>query len=1087
MPAVSTGAKDLYLATSLGDLNKKAEFKPEKASTRHYVQSACKMFKAAEECRLDRDEEKAYVLYMRYLAVYDVIKKRPDFRQQQDYYLSMLGPSSFKKSIEEAEKLSDSLKLRYEEAEVRKKLEEREKQEERRKREEKQEKDVGRTVSKGPADSTKDNTKVKAEQNEAKHVPSKAAVPMGGISPEKLYSMMVDPSLSVIVMDARSQRDFEESRIQVPAQACVSVPEEAISPGITVNQIEVKLPESSKELWKRRGFVDYIVLLDWSSSVTDLKLGTTLQSLKDALYKWDSTTILRSEPMVLEGGYESWLLFYPMYTTNAKVKPPRQQALSTMPQLNFSYPSLEDPKPPVVVAQPQQPVQVNGRPADEAPPLEPAAPEPSTVALHPDTLDGPGPGPGPAGSTETKRATPSAQTGPTVKSTPQFDRTTKPSVKVSDGSRPSSAPSQQPQNGPVMPQPNRSVKPTFGPSSQLSEEELSQIHAEAASVGDKARREMEQRKRAQEEVEQQEEEEWRRRQEKEEAEKRRQEEEAAAVKAAALVAAAEEEERRKRRQERGKLERKRAEEEEDKVGEQRGGALGYRAQNGEPPHPNSVSLDSHVPNNVVNEIKREPLTRARSEEMGRTVPGLPIGWMKFLDTVTGTYRYYHSPTNRVHLYPPEVSVPQTPPSTPKQQQKPAAQPKVPEVEREREQSKLKRSYSSPDITQELHEEPPRKPAPIPTINRDTKPITANTYAKVEIARPSAAKIRSLNPTFGGLGPALTGLRNLGNTCYMNSVLQCLCNTPVMADYFNKNGYQEDINRANILGHKGEVAEEFGVIMKALWSGQYKCITPRDFKNTIGKINDQFSSYEQQDSQELLLFLMDGLHEDLNKADNRKRYKEEANDHLDDVRAAELAWSKHKLLNASIIVSLFQGQFKSTVQCLTCHRKSRTFEAFMYLSLPLASTNKCSLQDCLKLFSKEEKLTDANKVFCRHCKAHRDSTKKLEIWKVPPILLVHLKRFSYEGRWKQKLQTTVDFPLECLDLSQYVIGPKPSQKGYNLFGVSNHYGGLDGGHYTAYCRNHPKQRWFKFDDHEVSDLSPSSIKSSAAYILFYSSL
>lgn len=80
-----------------------------------------------------------------------------------------------------------------------------------------------------------------------------------------------------------------------------------------------------------------------------------------------------------------------------------------------------------------------------------------------------------------------------------------------------------------------------------------------------------------------------------------------------------------------------------------------------------------------------------------------------------------------------------------------------------------------------------------------------------------------------------------------------------------------------------------------------------------------------------------------KADNRKRYKEEENDHLDDQTAADLAWSKHKLLNESIIVALFQGQFKSTVQCLTCHRKSRTFETFMYLSLPLASTSKCSLQ------------------------------------------------------------------------------------------------------------------------------------------------
>lgn len=76
-----------------------------------------------------------------------------------------------------------------------------------------------------------------------------------------------------------------------------------------------------------------------------------------------------------------------------------------------------------------------------------------------------------------------------------------------------------------------------------------------------------------------------------------------------------------------------------------------------------------------------------------------------------------------------------------------------------------------------------------------------------------------------------------------------------------------MQRSNLLGHKGEVAEEFGIIMKALWTGQYRYISPKDFKITIGKINDQFAGYSQQDSQELLLFLMDGLHEDLNKVRN----------------------------------------------------------------------------------------------------------------------------------------------------------------------------------------------------------------------------
>uniref|UniRef100_A0AAY4DYF2 Ubiquitin carboxyl-terminal hydrolase n=1 Tax=Denticeps clupeoides TaxID=299321 RepID=A0AAY4DYF2_9TELE len=954
MPAVSNGAKELYLSTSLGDLNKS------------YVQSACKIFKAAEECRLDRDEEKAYVLYMKYLTVYDLIKKRPDFKQQQEYFLALLGPTSIRKALEEAEKLSESLKLRYEEVEVRKRLEEREKQEAKQQREKASEKEEGRASSKGTAE------------------PKKETVPAGGITAEKLFHMIMDPNMNIIIMDARSHRDFEESQMKIPRSNCISVPEEAITPGITVNQIEVKLPEASTAQWKCRGHVDYVILLDWCSTMSDLKLGTTLQSLKDALFKWDSTTILRSEPMVLEGGYENWLLFYPMYTTNAKVKPPKQPSSTTIPPLNFSYPSLEEPKPPVP-PQPELSVQVNGRFAEDDVPEEPALPQ-----SKPEGPETPVSTPLMAVTESTKKAAAFQ-----VKPIPQFDRTKKPSVKISDAAR---TPIDQTdaQNGPVVP--DRSVKPQ-----QLK------------------------------------------------GEKKKEEEE---------------------------LERQKAEEEDQRTGEENV-KKGPKNQNAEM-QPKSVSLDSPLPNTIVSEMKREPLTRARSEEMGRSVPGLPDGWMKFLDTVTGTYRYYHSPTNQVHLYPPEVNVPQTPPATP-QKQKPA---RAPEADRDREQSKLKRSYSSPDITQDLRDESQRKPSPVPTINRETKYVV---YNKVEISRPSAAKIRSLNPVFGGLGASLTGLRNLGNTCYMNSVLQCLCNTPAMADYFNKNYYQEDINRSNILGHKGEVAEEFGVIMKALWSGLYKCISPRDFKITIGKINDQFACYDQQDSQELLLFLMDGLHEDLNKADNRKRYKEEPNDHLDDMKAADLAWSKHKLLNESIIVALFQGQFKSTVQCLTCHRKSRTFETFMYLSLPLASTNKCSLQDCLKLFSKEEKLTDNNKVFCRHCKAHRDSTKKLEIWKIPPILLVHLKRFSYEGRWKQKLQTSVDFPLEGLDLIQYVIGPKQSVKKYNLFAVSNHYGGLDGGHYTAYCKNTPKQRWYKFDDHEVSEISTTSVKSSAAYIFFYSSL
>ncbi|KAM4749522.1 ubiquitin carboxyl-terminal hydrolase 8 [Rhinophrynus dorsalis] len=1049
MPTVSALPKDLYLSSSLSDLTKKAEVKPDKTSTKSYVSSACKIFQKAEECRLEGDEEKAYVLYMKYLFVFELIKKRSDFKQNQDYFKSLLGPSTIVKSIEEAEKLSESLKNRYEEAEVRKRLEERERQEEQKKLE------GNLRPKETPEDvlSHRENNELNGEKKvflTKKEIPTN--VPHGAITPEKLFTMMDDQNISVIIMDARSAQDFQESHIQ----SSISVPQEAISPGYTASKIETNLPDASKDVWNKRGHVDYIILLDWFSSVNDLKIGTTLQSLKDALFKWESKTILRSEPFVLEGGYENWLLCYPMFTTNGKVPIPkkgRNEPVSL--SLNFSYPSLEEPPVPLssdnVEPPPVHMNEMNNEGTVSAIKVDQTE-QPVTVT-HEDE---------PALQVQVQDSVKVIQPPNSVKLIPHIDRTKKPSMKISDSPSKLKNEAKEIQTiKNVITVPDRSTKPSLDSKSVKAE-----INAQFdESIKEKPQQMKENVERtakdSDENTSKQEDKEIKRSNNQREIE---------------LETAHKKEEMVKKHQlsiEKEKIETRNPDADtksEEKRKELRSSVFPER------PEANTV-LQEDKTETVVKEApeedrpKREPLARARSEEMGRTVPGMPEGWVKFLDSTTGTYRYYHSPTHTVHMYPPEMA----PSSTPVQKVKPQAP-----IDTDRDQTKLKRSYSSPDLSQAIKEEEKKKPTP--QINRENKPAT---LTKTEITKLSASKIRSLNPVFGGAGPALTGLRNLGNTCYMNSILQCLCNTPHLVEYFHKN-YQSDINRSNLLGHKGEIAEEFGSIIKALWSGQYKYISPKDFKVTIGKTHDQFAGYSQQDSQELLLFLMDGLHEDLNKADNRKRYKEENNDHLNDFQAAESAWIKHKQLNESIIVALFQGQFKSTVQCLTCHKKSRTFEAFMYLSLPLPSTSKCSLQDCLKSFSKEEKLTDNNRFYCSNCKTRRDSLKKIEIWKLPPVLLVHLKRFSYEGRWKQKLQTYVDFPLECLDLSQYVIGPK-SYKKYNLFGVSNHYGGLDGGHYTAYCKNAIKQKWFKFDDHEVSDISVSSVKTSAAYILFYTSM
>lgn len=184
---------------------------------------------------------------------------------------------------------------------------------------------------------------------------------------------------------------------------------------------------------------------------------------------------------------------------------------------------------------------------------------------------------------------------------------------------------------------------------------------------------------------------------------------------------------------------------------------------------------------------------------------------------------------------------------------------------------------------------------------------------------------------GELG--LCGLSNLGNTCYMNSAIQCLSNTKVLNDYFIKDLYKTHINKSNPLGTKGKLATTYANTVKKLWSG-VSSISPVELKYVIGTFATQFNGTRQHDSQELLAFLLDGLHEDLNLI-IKKPYIElkEGNGENDELIASQ-AWEDHLKRNKSIIVDLFQGQLKSTLTCPDCKKISIKFDPYMYLSLPI---------------------------------------------------------------------------------------------------------------------------------------------------------
>lgn len=123
----------------------------------------------------------------------------------------------------------------------------------------------------------------------------------------------------------------------------------------------------------------------------------------------------------------------------------------------------------------------------------------------------------------------------------------------------------------------------------------------------------------------------------------------------------------------------------------------------------------------------------------------------------------------------------------------------------------------------------------------------------------------------------------------------------------------------------------------------------------------------------------------------------------------------------------------------------------------------TLDECLDEFEKAEVLSEQDMWYCPRCKEHRRASKKFDLWKTPDILVCHLKRFSTAGFRRDKLDVLVDFPIEGLDLTERVVDKADGQEEiYDLIAVDEHFGGLGGGHYTAYARNFVDGRWYSYN-------------------------
>ncbi|CAG9334234.1 unnamed protein product [Blepharisma stoltei] len=607
----------------------------------------------------------------------------------------------------------------------------------------------------------------------------------------------------------------------------------------------------------------------------------------------------------------------------------------------------------------------------------------------------------------------------------------------------------------------------------------------------------------------------------------------------------------------------------------------------------------------------------------------------------------------------------------------------------------------------------------------SSPYRYNQPEQKVLARTSSSKL------------GIVGLQNLGNTCFMNSGLQCVSNTYVLTEHLLSDKYLNEINRSNPMGTGGALVQDYAALVKDMWYGSSSSVSPWNFKRALGRFAPQFSGFNQHDSQEMVSFLLDGIHEDLNLVKAKPYVSELKTAELSETEIANLFWSNHISRNQSIIVDHMHGQYRSEVECPDCFKKSLAFDPFLMLTLPIPSNQQTSLDlvfipynsqsaikiriqvkenayfkevkhevsrllsinpncivlaelshgynierfidddervlknaqpyayqtpeitnddcvvqisfiketrylfsssspagfqrfivlnknstienlhhaifefvanignielypnlrekfnqsmpsliggrdsdifslklinpyqkknyygkvkqcpyclqtkcnscplpyteeplinyfeksnekilkvevtfsknigfslitlssiethvscqenikprstrvtlyDCLHQFSQPEKLDQDNTTYCSKCEGHKRGLKKMDIYKLPNILIIHLKRFKHsQYSYNSKNDKLVEFPVEGLDMGRFSI-----TRGdwiYDLYAISNHYGSLDGGHYTAYAKNHENGRWYEFDDSHVSPISEpveNTLIKSSAYVLFY---
>lgn len=320
---------------------------------------------------------------------------------------------------------------------------------------------------------------------------------------------------------------------------------------------------------------------------------------------------------------------------------------------------------------------------------------------------------------------------------------------------------------------------------------------------------------------------------------------------------------------------------------------------------------------------------------------------------------------------------------------------------------------------------------------------------------------------------LCGLINMGNKCYLLSILQCLIYTLKLTDYFISGEYKNDINKKN--KNENNILNNYVILLQEIFK-ENQLIKPLSLVQNINKYISEYNKMNQEDSHECLLKLLDIFHKAISY-EITLEFKETNNilmkKYID-------TFKNFYQNDYSYIIKLLYGMYLNKIKCINCNFEEIIFEPFNSITLDITIDYSIELKDYLNEYFND---LEINSWKCTTCKK-KGCKKKGSIWTLPNYLIITLKKFKNDNKLT-KNNVNITFPIEDLDLTKYISKEKNDRNNYiyDLYALNIHKGNLNSGHYISICK-HFNEKWYLFDDGNVSQINNINYYTNDVYILFY---